>query len=308
MVDDEEEFLQAVEPGLARRGFEVVTAGSGGRALELLVSRSFDVVVLDVKMPGIDGVDTFREIKRVCPGLPVILLTGHGNIQQAFETSREGVSDYLTKPCEVERLAQVLRGAVDRIQRSTVPETMGEEDVNLLIVDDDQDFVHSVTPALEKRGIRVTPASDGTDALDRARGRRFEVALVDMVMPDVDGLTLMDRLRREDPFLEIVILTGHPRLGDLREGLEYGAFAYLTKPQRVEDLVLVIRSARSHRTGLMEEERRAEIDRILANLTKTIPPGGSGRCGEGLRPATANDSVTWPDPPGVGRRPRRAGE
>jgi two-component system response regulator HydG len=263
MVDDEEEFLQAVEPGLARRGFEVVTAGSGGRALELLVSRFFDVVVLDVKMPGIDGVDTFREIKRVSPALPVILLTGHGNIQQAFETSREGVTDYLTKPCEVERLAQVLRGAVERSQRPSVSQTIEEEEVHLLLVDDDKDFVQSITPALEKRGIQVTPASDGTEALARSRDRRFEVALVDMVMPDADGLTLMDRLRREDPFLEIVILTGHPRLGDLREGLESGAFAYLTKPQRVEDLALVIRSARSHRTELMEEERRAEIDRIL---------------------------------------------
>ena len=263
MVDDEEEFLQAVEPGLKRRGFDVATASSGGKALELLIPGSFDVVVLDVKMPGIDGVDTFREIKRVSPELPVILLTGHGNIQQAFETSREGVTDYLTKPCEVETLAQVLRGAVERTRRLQASQTVDEGEIDLLLVDDDEDFVRSVTPALERRGISVTAVRNGADAIDRAKNRRFEVALVDMVLPETDGLSVLDRLRRLDPFLQVIILTGNPRVGDVRRGLGEGAFDYLTKPQPVEDLIRVVRAARRRRRDLEEEGRRAEIDRIL---------------------------------------------
>jgi DNA-binding NtrC family response regulator len=262
MVDDEREFLQAVKPGLARRGFDVVTAESGRRALQLLSGRGFDVVVLDVKMPGIDGVDTFREIKRVSPDLPVILLTGHGNIQQAFDTSREGVQEYLTKPCEVESLAQTLREAV---ARSAPPAGQGmeEEDVHLLLVDDDLEFVRSVTPGLEKRGVRVSTASDGVRALESVGGRRFDVAIVDVVMPGIDGLTLVGRLKEEDPSLQVVILTGNPRVDDVRRGLKAGAFDYLTKPQRVEDLVRVVRSARNRKKELEDEERMVEADRIL---------------------------------------------
>ncbi len=262
MVDDEREFLQAVEPGLARRGFDVVSAENGHRALELLSARSFDVVVLDVKMPGIDGVDTFREIKRVAPELPVILLTGHGNIQQAFDTSREGVHEYLTKPCEVETLAEVLREACAKSVPSPV-RSVEEDEVRLLLVDDDMEFVRSITPGLERRGVLVSAVPDGPQALERLRDQRFDVALVDMVMPGMDGLTLMDRLMKEDPHLQVIILTGNPRLADVRRGLKEGAFDYLTKPQKVEDLVRIIRSARKRKKEQEEEGRQANINRIL---------------------------------------------
>lgn len=116
LVDDEKDFLASVVPGLERRGLEVAAAENGRAALDLLQSRAFDVVVLDVKMPGIDGVETFHEMKRAAPRLPVILLTGHANIGQAFETSRDGVYDYLTKPCDVDWLARAVRRAAEGMQ------------------------------------------------------------------------------------------------------------------------------------------------------------------------------------------------
>jgi len=264
LVDDEAEFLEAVRPGLARRGFHVTTAESGQAALQHLRSEEFHVVVLDVKMPGIDGVDTFREIKRIAPSLPVIMLTGHGSIQQAFDTSREGVYDYLAKPCDVDRLATIARQAVaDRagFKASTQP-TAG--DIRLLLVDDDRDFVESVAPALERRGVTVTTAPDGTTALALAEASRFDVAVVDVRMPDMDGLTVLKRLRGGDPLLEVIVLSGHPAVDDVRRGLKDGAFDYLTKPQRVEDLLLHVRAAADRRRLRLEERQQAEIDRIVS--------------------------------------------
>jgi two-component system, NtrC family, response regulator HydG len=263
MVDDERDFLQAVEPGMARRGFDVSLAESGIRALELLEQQTFDVVVLDVKMPGIDGVDTFREISRRYPGLPVILLTGHGDISQAFETSREGVHEYLTKPCDVERLAEVVREAASRGRPREEAQPLPSEVIRLLLVDDDMEFVRSLTPALERRGIDVTEALDGSQALERVSDRFFDVALVDVVMPGMDGLTLLDRLKETDPFMEVIMLTGNPEVGDARRGLKEGAFDYLTKPQPVEALVKAIRAAWARRRAWEEEARQAEADRIL---------------------------------------------
>jgi len=264
MVDDERDFLQAVEPGLVRRGFDVTLAETGMAALDLLAQREFDAVILDVKMPGLDGVDTFREIKRMAPHLPVVLLTGHGNLQQAFEASREGVYEYLTKPCDVEEIARVVRGAAERgwLKRET-PGPL-EEEIHLLLVDDDLEFVRSLTPALERRGVRVTEAHDGESALELLQDRSFEVALVDVVMEGMDGLSLLNRINEVDSLLEVVILTGNPQVGDVRRGLKDGAFDYLIKPQPVEALVEVIAAARARHRERGEEARQKEVDRIVS--------------------------------------------
>ncbi len=264
MVDDERDFLHAVEPGLSRRGFDVTLAETGMTALDILAQEEFDVVVLDVKMPGLDGVDTFREIKRMAPDVPVVLLTGHGSIQQAFETSREGVHEYLTKPCDVEEIARVLREAAQRSRLKRESPRHLREEIHLLLVDDDLEFVRSLTPALERRGIRVREAHDGGTALELLREGSFHVALVDVVMQGMDGLTLLGRLHELDPPLAVVILTGNPQVGDARRGLKEGAFDYLVKPQPVEALVDVIMAAWEHQRARREEARSAEVDRIVS--------------------------------------------
>ncbi len=111
LVDDERDFLEAMSRALSGRGFEVQTAENSRQAVARLRADRPDVVVLDVKMPGIDGVQLFRRINLVYPDLPVILLTGHGTVQQAFETSKEGVFEYLTKPCDVDDLMDAARRA-----------------------------------------------------------------------------------------------------------------------------------------------------------------------------------------------------
>jgi DNA-binding NtrC family response regulator len=264
LVDDETDFLEAMQPGLERRGFLVTTAESGQAALQLLSDQTFDVVILDVRMPGIDGVDTFLEIKRLAPNLPVIILTGHGNIDQAFETSREGVYDYLTKPCDVSKLASVARQALE--QRRPIHEASGTTDaeINLLLVDDDRDLLEAMTPPLERRGLNVHVAHNGRDAMRIAGEHEIHVAVIDVVMPDVGGIMLLRQLRKTNPLLEVIVLTGHPSAEDARHGLKDGAFDFLTKPQPVDHLLRKIRAAFEHRQQKLDNARAAEVDEILS--------------------------------------------
>ena len=264
LVDDEAEFLQAVKPGLTRRGFRVATAEDGLVALRLLSSETFDVVVLDVKMPGIDGVDTFLEMRRIAPTLPVILLTGHGNIEQAFETSRAGVYEYLTKPCDVGKLAEVARMAVERAAQREVTQPPPGEGIRVLLVDDDRDFVESLAPALQRRGLVVESAHGGEEALERVREGVFDVAIVDVLMPGMNGLTLLRRLQEADSLLEVIVLTGHPNIHDVKRGLQDGAFDFLIKPQPVEELYDRIRAAFERREQRREDRQRSEVERILS--------------------------------------------
>ncbi len=117
LVDDEERFLSTTKKLLARKGYDVLTAISGNEALEILKSRNIDVVILDVKMPGMDGMTTLKEIKRLFPLVEVIMLTGHATVDSAVEGLHSGATDYLMKPTDVNDLIKKAEEAFEKSQR-----------------------------------------------------------------------------------------------------------------------------------------------------------------------------------------------
>lgn len=104
MVDDEEKFRETTRKILNKRGFNTILAASGEEAIEK-ISENPDVVILDIKMPGIDGLEALKEIKKRAPEIPVIMLTGHGAEDSARDALGKGAFDYLTKPCDIDLLA-----------------------------------------------------------------------------------------------------------------------------------------------------------------------------------------------------------
>lgn len=101
LVDDEKGFLKVLSNRLSRRGIETVTAASGTLALQALRKSDFDVMVLDLKMEDMDGIEVLRIVKKMAPALPVIILTGHGSETAARDGMALGAFDYLSKPCEL---------------------------------------------------------------------------------------------------------------------------------------------------------------------------------------------------------------
>jgi DNA-binding NtrC family response regulator len=112
LVDDEIPFVETMTRRLLKRGIRIVPAFSGQEALACLENNAaIQVVVLDIKMPGMDGLETLAEIKRHYPPLEVIILTGQAAIHTAIKGMRLGAFDYLTKPCELEELVKKIRQA-----------------------------------------------------------------------------------------------------------------------------------------------------------------------------------------------------
>jgi DNA-binding NtrC family response regulator len=112
IVDDEEDLVGALAERLALRGFDVETATSGAAGLDHLAQREFGVVLLDIKMPGIDGLELLAEIKEKHPASAVILFTGHSSVADAEKGIREGAFGYLEKPVDIEKLIEELKRAV----------------------------------------------------------------------------------------------------------------------------------------------------------------------------------------------------
>jgi len=233
LVDDELDFLEATSRALSRRGFEVKTAEDGVRALELILQHSFDVVVLDVRMPGMDGAEVFHQIKERKPTLPVLMLTGHGSIKQAFETSREGVFEYLTKPCDIDKLVKVARRACGATHVTAPP----AQSIRVLLVDDDADFVTALGTALVRRGFQVETRTTGSEAIALLTHSVFDVAIVDLVMPEMDGIEVLKRIKQMRPTIEVLMLTGHPSVRQAIVGMADGAFDFLVKPPAIEALI-----------------------------------------------------------------------
>ena len=113
LVDDEVPFVETMTKRLSKRGINIISALSGEDALDQLENNAdIEIVVLDVKMPGMNGLETLAEIKRNYPRVEVIILTGHSAIESAIKGMRLGAFDYLTKPCEIEALIQKIRQAI----------------------------------------------------------------------------------------------------------------------------------------------------------------------------------------------------
>jgi DNA-binding NtrC family response regulator len=113
MVDDEAPFLESIAAALERRGIEVTTAQCGWIALDLLRAKRFDVAVIDIKMPGMNGDVLLKEIKQRWPELPVIILTAYGTSEQMGEFNKEGIFYFLPKPCDIEELTGAVRQSAD---------------------------------------------------------------------------------------------------------------------------------------------------------------------------------------------------
>ena len=274
MVDDEIDFLMATSQALNRRGFEVSTAQNGVQALELLaqVNEQVEVAVLDIRMPGIDGEELFRRIHKEQPELPVIMLTGHGSPISAFKTSKDGVFDYLLKPCDINQLVERIHAALHRVDPVTAgsspqPETGTAETIRLLLIDDELELLESLKSVLERRMMKVHTASTGAEGLDLLSKAVVEVVVLDLKMPGMDGLEVLRAIRKSYPGIPVVLLTGHPTTETAMLGMKQGAFGYVVKPPDIEELTDTIRKACQARFDLAIQQGQ----RLSEEIRERIP-------------------------------------
>ena len=111
IVDDEQDFVTALAKRLRSRGWETETAGGGKEALDKVKIEDFIAIVLDLKMPGFDGIETLKRLKKANPDLQIILLTGHGSIREGVDAMKHGALDFLEKPADFESLIEKINDA-----------------------------------------------------------------------------------------------------------------------------------------------------------------------------------------------------
>ncbi|MDP8239138.1 MAG: response regulator [Candidatus Hatepunaea meridiana] len=273
LVDDEEEFLVSSARALGRRGIDVSTANNGKKALQMIEVNNYDVIVLDVKMPGMDGDEVFRRIHKDLPDLPVILLTGHGSLPHAFESSKEGIFNYLNKPCDIEILADEVKQAAEYVKSHQEIEEKARDAVKsielirVLLVDDEIELLRSLKSVLQRRKMEVITVESGVKALEVLSERFIDVVVLDVKMPGMDGIKVLKRVKYEFPNIEVILLTGHPTVDTAMTGIKKGAFDYVVKPPEVDELIDTIHKAFQHR----QENLIRQQQKIVEDIRKRYP-------------------------------------
>ncbi len=133
IVDDEQDFREIIVKKLAKRQLKCDSAADGNTALSMIKAKNYDVVLLDVKMPGMDGIETLREIKKIAPMIEVVMLTGHASVESGINGIKYGAFDYLMKPMDTDALMEKLDAAYERkrIQQEKIETAQIKRDMAL---------------------------------------------------------------------------------------------------------------------------------------------------------------------------------
>lgn len=198
VVDDNEEFCQNVTDILEMRDCDVMRAYTGLKALEMVKQNGYDLVLMDIKMPVMDGVETFKKIKEVAPGVPVIMVTAYALEQLIREALREGAYGFLKKPLDFDLLLILIDKAINK---GTL----------ILVADDDENLCTNIKEVLSEQGYRACTAYDGNKAVEKARRNNFDIILLDMKLPMLNGLETYLSIRDFRPNMVAVIITGYAK-------------------------------------------------------------------------------------------------
>ncbi len=139
--------------------------------------------------------------------------------------------------------------------------------IRILLVDDEEDLVSFLSHRLLKRGFTVTATTSGREAIEACRVQKFDVAIVDLKMPEMDGIAVVQHLREQQPFIETIMLTGHGSHDSAWKAGKLDTFRYLIKPYEFDQLLELIREAHTIKLAKMEKEFQAKFDALITGNT-----------------------------------------
>lgn len=195
VVDDEADACHNMADILGEFGYDVDVAYDGYSALALVERKSYDAALLDLKMPGMDGLTLYRKLKEVSADTAAVIVTAYTSKSIATEALELGALQVFPKPVDMPRLIGMLAQTLDR--------------PCILLVDDDTDLCLSLRDLLVERSYKVSVAHNESEAEVQLNSRRFDVVLIDMKLPQGDGYSVFRKVRQANCEARVIAITGH---------------------------------------------------------------------------------------------------
>jgi len=244
IVDDDISLLETIGDVFQDRGYNVAMVEDGRRAIRLVSRRYFDVILIDIRMPGINGLETYKEVKKIIPTAAVIMMTGDSKEELVKKAIEEGAYAVIYKPFNVKRVIKLVEEAVKKPV--------------ILIVDDRIEDRDTLRDILVDKGYRAVLAKDGYEAVGFAQKGDFDVILLDIRMPGMNGVKTLERIKEFRPETGVIMMTAYSMEEFVEESLRKGAYTCLFKPIDVEKMIEAIQKVRDL-TRKFREEEHAEI-------------------------------------------------
>ncbi|MGB2727197.1 MAG: response regulator [Halobacteriota archaeon] len=271
IVDDEEKICKRLQRELQKEGYDIDYTTTSVGVLEKLMDAekkdyaAYELLLLDLRMPEIDGLTLLKKIREAQLDLDVIIITAFGDVDKAIESIRLGAIDYLRKPISLEEL----RTAIFRVQQKRAAEEKMPLEHRILVVDDEKDVCKRIKRELEKVGYKVAVAHDGVKGLDYFKNNHVDLVLADIKMPRMNGLEMLEKCSEIKPDFVPIVITGVGDYEKAIDALKLGVFDYLKKPISLEELITTVNKGfelLGLRRSLSARKRELELERALKEL------------------------------------------
>ncbi len=226
VVDDDPSIRKTLKGILEDEGYNVATAEDGLKAVEEIKARPFSLILMDIMMPGLKGVEAMKEIKKI-RSTTVIVITGHVEEEELLrEARRQGARAVVHKPLQIPELLKLIKAVLD----GKAP---------LLVVDDEDSARKTLSAILEDSGYKVETTHEGQKAIDMAKEKDYSLIFMDARMPGINGFQAMKEIKKIKPYVPFVMFTGYKIEHFMEKSKDCGARATLRKPFNVEELLKI---------------------------------------------------------------------
>jgi diguanylate cyclase (GGDEF)-like protein/PAS domain S-box-containing protein len=235
VVDDEEELLTSLQRPLQTK-YRVLTTTRSTEVMNILCFEKTDVILLDIRMPGMTGIELLKEIKFMYPHIPVLIMTGHGDENDTITTLKYGASGYIKKPIDLyflfNEIERVLSGGDTIISNEAPPK--------ILLIDDEPEFLKSITRALSSHPYVLDTATAVEEAIEKLESDKFDIVMVDIKLHGINGLEFIENLEKKYDDIVTIVITGNSSQELAINAIKHGVFDYIRKPVDIKDLVSAI--------------------------------------------------------------------
>lgn len=233
VVDDDRRMVKTICDILNVKGYEAIAAYTGEEAVEKVKSDKPDCVLMDIKMPGINGVEALKMIKGISPDLPVVLVSAYATEEVEAEAKEQGAHAVLSKPVDIQMVLSFL--------------SLLRKEESVLVVDDDPAFCKTLKEIFQLRGFRVETEIDPAKVLGHME-KDYKLAVVlDLKLGNSNGLEVLKDIRAKYPSKPVVLVTGYgEEMADsIEKGYRIGAYTCLYKPVEIDSLLATIKEISS---------------------------------------------------------------
>ena len=234
IIDDDVLFAEGLSDVLIEKGYKTAVTYSGNGAFEAIKETDFEVILLDIKMPIMNGVQVYKRIKEMSPQTPVIMMTAFSMEDLVKDALKEGVYGVLYKPLDIDRIVKV-------IEKSKL-KSLKIEGKMVLVVDDDPGARQTLQDILKDKGYVVTLAKDGEEAINIVKQKPQDIMFIDMKLPVLNGFEIYSAIREINPEIVAVMMTAYRDEAKelIEQALEKGAYNCLYKPFDPKEAVDII--------------------------------------------------------------------